>query len=316
MRKKFLITGGTGFIGSAITKKIAEDHDVIVVDNNQRGLNKRLDKIMDRITLFNFDIRNEQSLIDVSKGVDCIIHAAYVNGTETFYKKPKEIVDIAIKGMLNVLKACEVNEIRELILLSSSEVYHHAKIIPTPEEIPLIIPDIKNPRFSYGGGKIASELMLMSHCKENFDKAIIIRPHNVFGPDMGREHVIPQIIDKINTQKKQNNKVLEIQGDGSETRAFIHIEDFVSGFDFAIKKSQHLDIINIGNDKEIKILELVKIIKRLMYSDCEIKSGKLREGSTTRRCPDISKLKNFGFKANVDLEQSLPEIIQWYSNNN
>ena len=203
MRKKFLITGGTGFIGSAITKKIVEDNDVIVIDNNQRGLNKRLDKIMNKITLSNFDIRDEQPLINASKGVDCIIHAAYVNGTETFYKKPKEIVDIAIKGMLNVLKACEVNEIRELILLSSSEVYQNAKIIPTPEEIPLIIPDIKNPRFSYGGGKIASELMLMSYCKENFDKAIIIRPHNVFGPDMGREHVIPQIIDKINTQKKK-----------------------------------------------------------------------------------------------------------------
>ena len=64
------------------------------------------------------------------------IHAAYVNGTETFYKKPKEIVDIAIRGMLNVLKACEINKIKELILISSSEVYHHAKIIPTPENIP------------------------------------------------------------------------------------------------------------------------------------------------------------------------------------
>ena len=87
MRKKFLITGGTGFIGSAITKKIVEDNDVIVVDNNQRGLNKRLDKIMNKITLSNFDIRDEQPLLNASKGVDCIIHAAYVNGTETFYKK-------------------------------------------------------------------------------------------------------------------------------------------------------------------------------------------------------------------------------------
>ncbi len=315
MRKKFLITGGTGFIGSAITKKIAEDHDVIVVDNNQRGLNKRLDKIMDRITLFNFDIRNEQSLIDVSKGVDCIIHAAYVNGTETFYKKPKEIVDIAIKGMLNVIKACEVNEVKELVLLSSSEVYQHANIIPTPENIPLIIPDIKNPRFSYGGGKIASELMLMSYCKENFDKAIIIRPHNVYGQDMGREHVIPQLIDKINLSKKQKNNFIEIQGDGSETRAFIHIDDFVNGFEIALNKAKHLDIINIGNNREIKILELVKILTKLMNSSSKIKSGKLREGSTLRRCPDISKLLKLGFEPKINLEESLPEIIQWYSNN-
>lgn len=217
--------------------------------------------------------------------------------------------------MLNVLNACEMNKIRELVLLSSSEVYHHAKIIPTPEDISLIIPDIKNPRFSYGGGKIASELMLMSYCKENFDKAIIIRPHNVYGPDMGREHVIPQLIDKLNFIKKNNSKILEIQGDGSETRAFIHIDDFVEGFDIALKKAQHLDIINIGNDREIKILELVKMILKVMKIDCNIKSGELRKGSTLRRCPDISKLRQLGFKPNILLEHSLSEIIKWYSNN-
>ena len=122
MKKKILITGGTGFIGSAITNKLAKDNDVIVVDNNQRGLNKRLDAIRNKIKIVNFDIRNEKQLINASKGVDTIIHAAYVNGTETFYKKPKEILDIAIKGMLNVLNACEMNNIRELALLSSSEV--------------------------------------------------------------------------------------------------------------------------------------------------------------------------------------------------
>ena len=113
MKKKILITGGTGFIGSAITNKLAKDNDVIVVDNNQRGLNKRLDAIRNKIKIVNFDIRNEKQLINASKGVDTIIHAAYVNGTETFYKKPKEILDIAIKGMLNVLNACEMNNIRE-----------------------------------------------------------------------------------------------------------------------------------------------------------------------------------------------------------
>ena len=121
MKKKILITGGTGFIGSAIADKLAKDNDVIVVDNNQRGLNKRLDAIRNKIKIVNFDIRNEKQLINASKGVDTIIHAAYVNGTETFYKKPKEILDIAIKGMLNVLNACEMNNIRELALLSSSK---------------------------------------------------------------------------------------------------------------------------------------------------------------------------------------------------
>ena len=156
----------------------------------------------------------------------------------------------------------------------------------------------------------------MSYCKENFDKAIIIRPHNVYGKDMGREHVIPQLIDKINLSKKQKNNYVEIQGDGSETRAFIHIDDFVSGFEIALNKAKHLDIINIGNNREIKILELVKILTKLMNLNLKIKSGKLREGSTLRRCPDISKLLKLGFEPKINLEDSLPEIIQWYSNNN
>jgi nucleoside-diphosphate-sugar epimerase len=315
MKKRILVTGGSGFIGSAICKKLIAENEVTVVDNNQRGSLKKLESIKDKIRFCELDIRDSQALINSSKDIDCIIHAAYVNGTEDFYIKPKEIVDIAIKGMMNVLEACKINSIKELVLLSSSEVYHHAKIIPTPETIPLIIPDIKNPRFSYGGGKIASELMLMNYCKEDFKKAIIVRPHNVYGVSMGWEHVIPQLITKINLLKNENRKDLEIQGDGSETRAFIHIDDFVDGFDIALKKAQHLEIVNIGSDKEIKIIDLVKTIIKLMNFECEIKSGKLREGSTLRRCPDISKMRSLGFNPNIDLEESLPSIIEWYSKN-
>ncbi len=315
MKKRILVTGGSGFIGSAICKKLVSENEVTVVDNNQRGSLKKLESIKDKIHFHKLDIRDQQALINCSKNIDCIIHAAYVNGTEDFYIKPKEIVDIAIKGMMNVLEACKVNNIQELVLLSSSEVYHHAGIIPTPETIPLIIPDIKNPRFSYGGGKIASELMLMNYCREDFKKAIIVRPHNVYGVNMGWEHVIPQLITKINSLQNEKRKDLEIQGDGSETRAFIHIDDFVDGFDIALKKAEHLEIVNIGNDSEIKIMSLVNTIIKLMNFECEIKSGKLREGSTLRRCPDISKLRNFGFNPKISLEESLPSIIEWYSKN-
>ena len=132
---------------------------------------------------------------------------------------------------------------------------------------------------------------------------------------MGWEHVIPQLITKINLLKNEKRKDLEIQGDGSETRAFIHINDFVDGFDIALKKAKHLEIVNIGNDKEIKIIDLVNTIIKLMNFECEIKSGKLREGSTLRRCPDISKLRSLGFSPNIGLEESLPSIIEWYSKN-
>ena len=288
---------------------------MIVVDNNQRGSLKKLDDILEKIIFIQSDIRDQNKIIEISKNVDCIVHAAYVNGTEFFYERPEEIIDIAIKGMLSVIESCKVNNIKELVLISSSEVYQTPIIVPTPENVPLIIPDITNPRFSYGGGKIASELMLMNYCKKNFDKAIIVRPHNVYGVDMGFEHVIPQLIKKILFIKKKKERILKIQGNGSETRAFTHIEDFVNGFEIALRKGNHLDIFHIGSTEEIKILDLAKKISELMAVNVEIESGELKKGSTLRRCPDISKISYLGFKPEIKIHQGLPKVIDWYSNN-
>jgi nucleoside-diphosphate-sugar epimerase len=316
MKKTYLVTGGSGFIGSALCRRLVNTgNKVIVVDNNQRGSLKKLDDILEKITCIQSDIRDQGKIIECSKNVDCIIHAAYVNGTEFFYERPEEIIDIAIKGMLSVIESCKANNIKELVLISSSEVYQSPSIIPTPENVPLIIPDITNPRFSYGGGKIASELMLMSYCKQNFKKAIIVRPHNVYGIDMGLEHVIPQLIKKILLIKEKKEKILKIQGNGSETRAFTHIEDFVDGFEIALRKGNHLDIFHIGSPEETKIMDLTKKILNLMEVNAKIENSELKKGSTLRRCPDISKISHLGFKPKITISEGLPKIINWYSNN-
>ena len=107
--------------------------------------------------------------------------------------------------MLNVIDACKKNNIKELIVASSSEVYQSPKIIPTPEEVPLVVPDVLNPRYSYGAGKLISEVIAFNN-KKFFEKVIIFRPHNVYGPDMGMEHVIPQLTNKILEEVKKNGK--------------------------------------------------------------------------------------------------------------
>lgn len=316
MHKTYLVTGGSGFIGSALCRRLVNTgNKVIIVDNNQRGSLKKLEDIFKKIIFIQSDIRDQTKIIECSKNVDCIIHAAYVNGTEFFYERPEEIIDIAIKGMLSVIESCKANNIKELVLISSSEVYQTPTIIPTPENVPLIIPDITNPRFSYGGGKIASELMLMSYCKQNFKKAIIVRPHNVYGIDMGFEHVIPQLIKKILLIKEKKEKILKIQGDGSETRAFTHIEDFVDGFEIALRKGNHLDVFHIGSPEEIKIIDLTKKILNLMEVNVKIENSELKKGSTLRRCPDISKIRHLGFEPKIKIYEGLPKVIDWYSRN-
>ena len=118
---------------------------------------------------------------------------------------------------------------------------------------------------------------------------------------MGNEHVIPNLISKIN----QNNRSISIQGDGKQTRSFCHVEDFVSAFDLVMKPSTPDGIYNIGVQSEIQIMELAKILMRLMGKDLSIEITSENIGETTRRCPDISKIRNLGFKPRINLESGL-----------
>ena len=159
--------------------------------------------------------------------------------------------------MVNIFDGCIKYKIKELYLASSSEVYQTPTKIPTDENEPLKVPDIFNPRYSYGGGKL-TELMGANYGKKFFKKLIIFRPHNVYGPDMGNEHVIPEFINRF---KKLKGKNFVIQGNGSETRSFIFIDDFVQAFKCILKKGKHLQIYNIGTNEKIKIKACRKIIK-------------------------------------------------------
>ena len=154
-KKTFLVTGGTGFIGSNICKLLLEkNYNVKIFDNNSRGNLNKIKKIKKKIKFIKGDIRDREPLIRASKNTDAIIHLAYINGTKYFYTKPVLTLDIAMKGIINVIDLCIKNRIRELYLASSSEVYQTPDKIPTDESEPLRIPDIFNPRYSYGGGKI------------------------------------------------------------------------------------------------------------------------------------------------------------------
>src|ERR1700730_12757861 len=196
--KTYAVTGGTGFIGSALVRRLAgKGHRVRVLDDNSRGAARKLGDAASAVELLTGDIRDARAVKDAVRGADCVCHLAYVNGTEYFYSKPELVLDVAVKGMINVLDACGEHGVGELVLASSSEVYQTPPVVPTPENVPLSVPDVLNPRYSYGGGKIISELMLINYGRKFFDRAVIFRPHNVYGPDMGTEHVIPQFIMRM-----------------------------------------------------------------------------------------------------------------------
>ena len=316
MQRKFLVTGGTGFLDYHLVKRLLrEGHKVRVLDNDSRGRKRRLAEEMNQIEMVVGDIREQDIVVQAAKGCQSIIHMAYINGTEFFYTKPELVLEVGIKGMLNVLDACKFQKVPELILISSSEVYQTPPTIPTPEDVPLVIPDIQNPRYSYGGGKAISELLAINYARKNLDRLVIVRPHNVFGPDMGWEHVIPQFIVRAYDQiqnNPQNPLVFSIQGQGNETRAFVGVKDFTDGLMLAIEKGGHQEVYNIGTDEEITIANVAKIIVKVLGREIDLRPGPLTSGSTLRRCPDISKMKNLGYSPKLSFDEALAPTLDWY----
>lgn len=308
-KKNYLVTGGTGFIGAGICKMLLKlGHKVTILDNNSRGKISRLFKIKKKIKFIKGDIRDKKKVFNSLKNIDAVIHLAYINGTKFFYEEPDLILDVAVKGLMNIFDGCIKYKIKELYLASSSEVYQTPTKIPTDEKEPLKIPNVYNPRYSYGGGKILTELMGISYGKRYFKKLVIFRPHNVYGPDMGNEHVIPEFINRF---KKLRGKNFKIQGNGSETRSFIYIDDFVRAFRYILQKGKHLQIYNIGTNEKVKINILAKKLSKIFNKKIVIKKSKLFKGSTKKRLPNINKIKLLGFKQKIKLDQGLDFLVNY-----
>jgi nucleoside-diphosphate-sugar epimerase len=316
---RILVTGGSGFIGSGLVKALVEaGHSVRVLDDNSRGSPRRLTEVAKDIEFVTGDVRNAADVANATQGVDEVHHLAFVNGTEFFYSQPDLVLDVGVRGMVNVIDACRKRGIGTLVLASSSEVYQTPPKVPTDETAPLVIPDPLNPRYSYGGGKLISELMAINYGRKYFNRVLIFRPHNVYGPDMGWEHVVPQLALRLNAAAEaqpSGTLRLEIQGTGKETRSFCFIDDLVAGVMVMREKGEHLGIYHVGTMEEVTIADLAHRIAGIYGREITLVAGKPAPGGTARRCPDISKLAKLGYKPRVSLSEGLRPTLDWYRQN-
>lgn len=316
--KTYLVTGGAGFIGSALVRRLVrEGQRVRVLDNLLRGSRDRLADIAGAYELIQADIRDAAAVERAVKGVDSVCHLASVNGTSFFYSMPELVLDVGVKGIANVIDACLKHDIGELIVASSSEVYHAAPVIPTDEGAPLTIPDPSNPRYSYAACKILNEVMALNYGRKHFRRVLVFRPHNVYGPDMGWEHVIPQFVVRMKelSSRAKGTVAFPIQGTGKETRAFIFIEDFVDGLMRIIQRGAHLNIYHIGTTEELTIETVARLVAKYFGREITLVPGQPTEGEPPRRCPDISKMQALGFRPKYTFPEGLPLAARWYDEN-
>jgi len=313
---KILVTGGTGFIGSCFVRRlIDEGYPVRVFDNNIRGSLERLGSCLDKLEYVEGDVTVYEQVYEACKGIDTIFHLAFINGTENFYRIPEKVLEVGVKGAINTLDAAMKCGLKNYIVTSSSEVYQEPTHIPTAEDERILIPDIKNPRFSYSGGKIINELLAIHYTARSGLRTVICRPHNFYGPDMGMGHVIPQFIlrmKELSDDFKVKRIGFPIQGTGDEIRAFCYIDDAIDGLLLASIRGLDKNIYHVGTEDEVTVADLAQKIAGLLGLSIDVNPGERFSGGTRRRCPNTAKLRALGYKPKTSLEEGLMKTISWY----
>ena len=304
MMRKALISGGNGFLGSCLVERfIAEKFEVTVVDDLSTSKGRNIPK---DARLINKKIENYAS----SEKYDYVIHLAARPSPEDYMNHPVDTISSNSIGTLNMLEIARKND-SIFMYTSSSEVYGEAEVVPTPESYYGYVNPI-GIRSCYDEGKRFSEALIMAYCREYGLDVRIQRPFNVYGPGIREDGQYGRVIPRFIIQALKNEP-LTIHGDGQQTRSFLYILDWLIGTWEFLTGNYKGEIINIGSDKEITIIDLAKKIISLTNSKSSIIFLKRRDDDPSRRAADIKKAKNIlHWEPKVNLNEGLIQTIEWF----
>ena len=289
---KIGITGGSGFIGTHVANALKSKYEVVIFDRHKPNI-EGIEFIKGNII--------DDSIQKAFEDCDVVIHLAAAVGVKITEEDPILTLNTNILGTKNVLEACKSNNVKKIILASSSEVYGEPLKTPIEESDPAI------PITTYGISKIAAEEYVKAYAVSFGLKYTILRFFNVYGPGQSKDFVIPEFVS--NTSK--NNPIL-IHGSGSQIRSFCHISDISKGVSLSIEKGDN-EIINIGNASEpITISELAKKIIGITNSESSIQfvpftdSNRRRQKEIINRIPSIKKAESMlSYKPEISLNDGI-----------
>jgi UDP-glucuronate decarboxylase len=312
----FLVAGGAGFIGSWFCDALYQlDANIICLDNFATGSKESIKHLLENK---NFKLVN----LDVCKfktedKIDYIVHMASIASPPIYQKHPIKTLDANLIGTRGLLELAREKGVKSFLFTSTSEVYGNVPpdTIPTPETYYGLVNSF-GPRCMYDEGKRAAEAYCYSYFHEYRLPIRIARIFNTYGPRLdtnntGYGRVIIKFIDQA-----LRDESLTVYGDGKQTRSFCYVTDTINGL-LRLLLLDGLDgeVINIGNDKEIRIIDLAYKIKDITKSNSKIIFQPLPKDDPLRRCPDLTKARNIlGYTPKVSLEEGIKKAVEWYRN--
>jgi NAD dependent epimerase/dehydratase len=315
-KKRVLITGSEGFIGSHLVERLVElgaDVTAFVLYNsfNSWGwIDTFTPQIKNQIKIFTGDIRDGHCTREAVKEADIVFHLASLIAIPYSYYAPGSYVDTNIKGTLNILQACREKEIEKVVHTSTSETYGTAQYVPIDEKHPL------QGQSPYSASKIGADMMAESYYRSFGLPIATIRPFNTYGPRQSARAIIPTVISQILSGKKEIKL-----GSLTPTRDFNYVKDTVEGFIKIGESNQTIGTVtNIGTGKEISIGDLVQKIIKLMGKEvailCDEQRVRPEKSEVNRLCADNRKaLTITEWKPKYSLEEGILETIEWIKNN-
>jgi len=306
---KFLVTGGAGFIGSHIVEKLVrKNHFVRVLDNFSSGRRQNLEGVIKRIELIEGDIRSADACIRATQGIDFVLHQAALRSVPKSMNNPKEYNEVNINGTLNMLEASKKNKVKRFVFASSSSVYGDTDRFPEREDF------TPQPISPYALTKLAGEQYCRIFSHHYGLDTVSLRYFNVFGPRQSLDDEYAIVIPKFITCMLKGQPP-PIYGSGRQSRDFTYIDNVVEANILAAKKSNaNGEVFNIASGKDYTILELVKILNKIMKKDIRPKFLSPRPADVFRTLSDLSRSKRIlGFRPKVDFLEGLNLTLEYLS---
>jgi len=318
MSDSVLVTGAAGFVGRHLVEKLAKERDdeIVATDIKEQPPEQYNDFIGDQITYRTGDVTNGQFLDDLlTEDFDRIYHLAAVVGVDQYVKNPLYITEVNIVATRNILDRIKDEDVR-FVFTSTSEVYGKNPDVPWSEDTDRVMGPPTIDRWSYSTGKGACEHMIHGLADaDNPFSATVIRPFNLYGPGQRPKFVLPAFVEQV-----VNDDVPTVYDDGTQTRCFTYIDDFIEGMVQAstLEEGKN-EVFNLGSTRETEIRELANLVLEIAgleeqnpeFINPEELYGNSYE-DLDRRVPDVSKAEQLlDWRAETSLEEGIEQVLEW-----